>query len=135
MTVGRLQPTNAIYSKLCLLIEVGISGYANLWTMSTDKWTNSVYFRQKYGSNCSFCLKTQFWGPLTENLNPLISKAKLAEAKPSFRKVSLPPAKLRMLFPAYLWVRKFWPQIYSLWRALDGGLLSNILASTKMGGA
>jgi len=29
---------------------------------------------------------------------------KPAEVKPSFRKVSLLPAKLRMLFPAHLWV-------------------------------
>jgi len=39
---------------------------------------------------------------------------KPVEAEPSFRKVSLPPAKLHMLFPAHLWVRRFWPQIYSL---------------------
>jgi len=32
---------------------------------------------------------------------------KPAEAKPSFREVSLPPAKLRMFFPAHLWVRDF----------------------------
>ena len=136
------------------------------------------------------CLKTQFWGPLTENFNPLqrpthiltsssintqnrsknhgwiyhgmhwtqhykqklyIShwKARIwlpmafktipdtpAEAtEPSFRKVSPPPAKLRILFPAHLWVREFWPQIYSLWQSLDWGLLSNILASMKMGRA
>ena len=31
--------------------------------------------------------------------------------EPSFRKVSLLPAKLHMLFSAYLWVREFWPQI------------------------
>jgi len=37
-----------------------------------------------------------------------------AEAEPSFRKVSLPPAKLHMLFPTHFWVREFWPQIYSL---------------------
>ena len=36
------------------------------------------------------------------------------EAEPSFTKVSLLPAKLRILFPAHLWVREFWPQIYSL---------------------
>jgi len=29
---------------------------------------------------------------------------------------------------------EFWPQTYSLWQALDWGLLSKILASTKMGG-
>jgi len=37
-----------------------------------------------------------------------------AEAELSFRKVSLPPAKLHMLFLTHLWVREFWPQIYSL---------------------
>jgi len=41
---------------------------------------------------------------------------KPAETKPSF---SLPPAKLRMLFPTHLWVR-------------ETNLLSKILASTKM---
>ena len=122
--------------------------------------------------------RTQCWGLLTENLNPLqrpthtltsssintqnrsknhvwiyhgISIARIwlhvdfkkfqthppkpAEAEPSFRKVSLPPAKPHTLFPTCLWVREFWPQIYSLWQALDWGLLSKILASTKMGGA
>jgi len=44
---------------------------------------------------------------------------KPAEAKPSFRKVSLPPAKLCMLFPAHFWVREFWPQIYYLSQALS----------------
>jgi len=39
---------------------------------------------------------------------------KPAEVKPSFRKVTLPPEKLSMPFPAHLWVREFWPQIYSL---------------------
>jgi len=61
---------------------------------------------------------------------------KPAEAEPSFRKVNLPLTKLHILFPAHLWVREFWPQIYFLWQALamDWGLLSNILASTKIGG-
>jgi len=51
---------------------------------------------------------------------PRLSKKFLAhppkptEAEPSFRKVSLPPAKLRTLFSTHLWVREFWPQIYSL---------------------
>jgi len=44
---------------------------------------------------------------------------KLAEIEPSFRKVSLLPAKLRILFPAHLWVREFWPQMYLLSQALD----------------
>jgi len=46
---------------------------------------------------------------------------------PVLEKVSLLPAKLHMLFPAHLWVREFWPQMT--------GLLSKILACTKMGGA
>ena len=137
-------------------------------------------FNKSLGQTCSFCLKglkSQFWGPLTENLNPLqrpthtltsssintqnrsknhvwiyhgISITRIwlpvdfkkfqthppkpAEAEPSFRKVSLPPAKPCTLFPARLWVREFWPQIYSLWQALDWGLLSKLLASMKMGG-
>ena len=39
---------------------------------------------------------------------------KPTEAELSFRKVSPPPAKLHMLFPTHLWIREFWPQIYSL---------------------
>ena len=58
---------------------------------------------------------------------------KPTEAEPSFRKVSLLPLKLRMLFPSHLGVREFWPQICSLWQALDWDLLSKILASTKNG--
>jgi len=41
-------------------------------------------------------------------------KFQTLEAKPSFRKVSLLPAKLHVLSSAHLWVREFWPQIYSL---------------------
>ena len=48
-----------------------------------------------------------------------------------FQKGQPTPAKLRILFPAHLWVREFWPQIFSLSQALDWGLLSKILASTK----
>ena len=48
---------------------------------------------------------------------------KPAETEPSFRKVSLPPVKQCMIFPAHLWIRKFWPQIYFL-----------ILASMKWAG-
>ena len=54
---------------------------------------------------------------------------------PVSERLAYPPAKLRTLFPAHLWVREFCPQIYSLWQALDWGLLSKILVSMKMGGA
>ena len=60
---------------------------------------------------------------------------KPSEAEPSFGKVNLPPEKLHMLFHTDLWVRESWPQIYSLWQALDWGLLFKILASTKIGRA
>ena len=60
---------------------------------------------------------------------------KPAEVESSFRKVSLPTAKFHMLFPAHLWVREFWLQIYSIWQALDWGLLSKILACMKIGWA
>ena len=88
-----------------------------------------------YGTKLSVTLKSKdlailwFWKRFqTHPLKP-------AEAKPSLRKVSLLSAKLHMLFPAHLWVTEFWPQIYSLWQVLNWGLLSKILASTKMGRA
>ena len=56
-----------------------------------------------------------------------------AKAEPSFRKVSLPIVKQHILFPAYLYFRQFWSQIFSLWQVLDWGLLPKIPASTKMG--
>ena len=56
-------------------------------------------------------------------------------SRAQFQKGQPTPCKTMYAFPAHLWVREFWPQIYSLWRALDWGLLSNILASTKMGRA
>jgi len=46
--------------------------------------------------------KARIWLPVTH-------QPKLAEAEPSFREVNL-------------WVREIWPQIYSLWKALDWGL-------------
>ena len=63
----------------------------------------NLYHTEKQGfATCDFQKKFQ------------TQQSKHTEAEPSFRKVSLPPAKLRMLFPAYLRVREFWPQIYSL---------------------
>jgi len=55
---------------------------------------------------------------------------KVADVKPSFRKVSLPHAKLRMHFPRIeSFCHKSTPS-----EPLDGGLLSKVLASTKIGG-
>jgi len=84
-----------------------------VWIYHGMHWT--LHYRQKLSitlkskdlATCGFQNKFQTHPP------------KPTEAKPSFRKVNLPPAKLRMLFPAHLWVREFWPQIYSLWQALD----------------
>jgi len=51
------------------LVKVGSSRYGNLQTMSI--WTNqSMQLSPEFCSNCSCCLKSQFWGPLTESLNP-----------------------------------------------------------------
>ena len=84
-------------------------------------WVKTLYHTEKQGFGYpGFQIKFKTHPP------------KPAEVKPNFRKVSLLPAKLRMLFPTYLWVREFWPQIYSLSQALDWGLLSKIL---KMGRA
>ena len=41
------------------------------WVWANGQLQSLCNFQQKFGSNCSFSLKTQFWGPLTENLNPL----------------------------------------------------------------
>jgi len=40
-------------------VKVGIFGYTNLRTMSTDKWatSKSTQLSTKFVSNCSFCLK------------------------------------------------------------------------------
>ena len=63
---------------------------------------NSITLKSKDLATRDFQIKFQTHPP------------KPAEAEPSFRKVSLSPAKLHMLFPTHLWVREFWPQIYSL---------------------
>jgi len=55
---------------------------------------------------------------------------KPAEAKPSFRNVSLPLQNYSCFSPLTSGL-EFWPQIYSLWQAMDWGLLSKILASMK----
>ena len=52
---------------------------------------------------------------------------KPAKAKANFRKVTLLPAKLGMLFLTHLWIRKFWPQIYSLSQDLDWPTIQNCL--------
>jgi len=61
----------------------------------------TVTLKSKDLTTCGFPKKLQIHPP------------KPAEAKPSFRKVSLPPVNC-MLFLAHLWVREFWPQMYSL---------------------
>ena len=60
---------------------------------------------------------------------------KPAEVEPSFRKVSLYSLQNYICFSPLTSGLEFWPQIYSLSQALDWGLQSKILASTKMGRA
>jgi len=61
---------------------------------------------------------------------------KLAEVESSFREVSLPPAKLGMLFPLTSGLESFGDKSTPSDRPWieDWGLLSKILASTKKGG-
>ena len=60
---------------------------------------------------------------------------KPTQAKASFQKVNLPPAKLGMLFHVHLSVTEFWPHIYSLSPAQSSYQTSQIRPNTKMGGA
>jgi len=151
-----------------------------------------ITFNKNLGQTASFaweCLKTQFWGPLsnwkfepspkahshsdhiinkhTEQVNKLpmdlswhalnsmlqaktlyrtekqgfgyiwLSKkdtpTKTHWSQTQFQKGQPTPCKTTYAFPHSPLVREFWPQIYSLWKALDWGLLSKTLASTKMG--
>ena len=60
---------------------------------------------------------------------------KPTQAKASFQKVNLPPAKIGMLFHVHLSVTEFWPHIYSLSPAQSSYQTSQIHPNTKMGGA
>ena len=60
---------------------------------------------------------------------------KPTQAKASFQKVNLPPAKLGMLFHIHLSVTEFWPHIYSLSPSQSSYQTSQIRPNTKMGGA
>jgi len=85
--------------------------------------------RYATGQNSLSHWRVRIWLPMAfKKFSP-----KTQWSRAQFRKVSQPLAKIHMLFPAHLWVREFWPQIYSLWLALDWVLLSKILASMKMG--
>ena len=77
--------------------------------------------------------KARIWLPwLQKKIADTPTKTRWSWAQ--FQKGQPTPCKLCMLFPAHLWVREFWPQIYSLWLALAWGLLSKIRANMKMGG-
>jgi len=51
---------------------------------------------------------------LSQGQTRTLETPKPAEAEPSFRKFSLPPAKLCMLFPTHVWVSEYWKQKHSL---------------------
>jgi len=57
------------------------------------------------GQKLSITLKSENLAVLAFIKNSRHTHPKLAEVEPSFRKVSLLPAKLHMLFPTHLWVR------------------------------
>ena len=61
---------------------------------------------------------------------------KPAEVEPSLRKVSLLPAKLRILFPAHLWLESFGHKSTHSHRPwIEAYCPKFYIASTKMGGA
>jgi len=72
-------------------------------------------------------LKCKDWLSWLSKRNSRHTHQNRLKSSPFSAKVSLPPAKVRMFFPTHPWVREFWPRIYSLWWALDWGLLSKIL--------
>ena len=59
------------------------------------------------GQKLSTTLKSKGFGYSGFQIEFKTHPPKPAEVEPSFIKASLPPAKLRMLFPAHLWVREF----------------------------
>ena len=78
-----------------------------------------------------YCTEKQGFGYLWLSKNSSHTHQNL----PSFRKVSLPPEKLHMLFPTHLWVSEFWPQNLHVLPLTDPGLRPTVqtLASMKMG--
>ena len=76
------------------------------------------------------------WKALPMDLKKTLNTpTKTSWSRSQFLKGQSTPCNSTYAFPTYLWVRDFWPQIYSLWQALDWGLLFKILGSMKMGGA
>ena len=71
---------------------------------------HGIHWTLCYWSKFSTTLKSKDLATCGFQKKFLTHLPKTTEAELSFRKVSLPPAK-HMLF---LWVREFWPQIYSL---------------------
>ena len=73
---------------------------------------------QATGQNSLTHRKARIWVPwLSKKISDKPTKTGWSWAQ--FQKGQPTPCKLRMLFPAHLWVREFWPQIYSLSQALD----------------
>jgi len=68
------------------------------------------------GQNSLLCWKAKIWLPWLSKKNSAVSE-----------RSAYPLQNYIMLISAHLWVREFWPQIYSLRQALDWGLLSKIL--------
>ena len=69
-------PMSRLVASLCSNYKAGCFCIGNLLTMvRMDKWatSKSTHFQQKFGLNCSFCLKMLNFEAfqLTENLSPL----------------------------------------------------------------
>ena len=64
---------------------------------------HGMYWTLCYMSKLSTTWKARIWLLMAFKTIPVTS----TKTQPSFRKVSLPLAKVRMLFPAHLWFREF----------------------------
>jgi len=85
------------------------------------------------GKNSLSYWKARIWLPMAFKIIP-DTPTKSCWSQAQFQKGQPIPCKTMYAFLAHLWVREFWPQIYSPWQAMDWGLLSKLLASTKTGG-
>ena len=112
-------------------------GYGNIWTMSVDNFKVYTTFNKSLGQTAPSawkCPKTEFWGPLTENLNPL-------QGPPHTDPISNKHTEVKN----YVWIYQgiHWPPIYR--SKLSNALKSKDLAilvfqkipdtPTKTGGA
>ena len=87
---------------------------------------HGIQWSPEQSSNSLSPLKTRIWPTVVSKKfpgTPTKTCWSWAQFQPIPCKITYTP------FPTHLQIRGFWPQIYSLWQALDWGLLPKILRS------